>query len=140
MTVTAAPAAVAMTAIAAPTSPVTMTAATPSITTGSTTPNSNTSTLPAIPDVTGTTASDDNPFLGTIPHDQYVEQLLEGQLCILTIHLPESSPISQSDDNISEASAIHQKGQKEAKDVKAFFCEEKNQWYCKFCKWVLIYL
>ena len=132
MTVTAAPAAMAITVMAAPTTPVTVIAATLGITTGNTTPNSNTSTLPAISNVTGTTASDDNPFLGTLPYNRYVEQPLEGQLCILTIHLPESSPISQSDNNASEASAC-QKGQKEAKDMKVFFHEDKNRQYCKFC-------
>ena len=72
MTVTAAPAAMAITVMAAPTTPMTVTAATLGITTGNTTPNSNTSTPPAISDVTGTTASDDNPFLGTLPYNWYV--------------------------------------------------------------------
>jgi hypothetical protein len=52
--------------------------------------------------------------------------------------LSESSPIRQHDvDNMSpEASAVRQKGRKDAQDVKAFFQLENERWYCKFCEYV----
>ena len=91
-----------------------------------------TSTITAL---ANTAATDDNPFLGSLPYDDmvYAEPpsqalQLEDQLCILSIHSPQASSVSQSDaDSTSEASAIHQKQRKDAQDVKAFFWEG-NGW------------
>jgi len=88
-----------------------------SVVPGNTIHNTNPSAQSAMTSVTGTAATDDNPFLGSLPHNQlvYAEQpsqarQLEDQLHILSIHLPQGSSVSQSDaDSTSEASAICQK-------------------------------
>jgi hypothetical protein len=64
---------------------------------------------------------DNNPFLVTS-----------------SIHLSEGSPANQLDiDNTSsEVSMVHQKSCKDAQDVKAFFQQENEQWYCKLCMYM----
>ena len=67
---------------------------------------------------------DDNPFL--VP---------------LSFHLCESSPANQPDaDTTSEGSAAHPKSCKNAQDVRAFFQQENQQSYCKFCEYVFFFL
>jgi hypothetical protein len=142
----------------APASGATTTAAaagaTRSVITGDITPDINMQALPAMANLAGTAATtatittdtspveDDNPFLMSSLYNELVHaeqpshaSQLEDQLRTLSIHSPESSSASQSDaDNTSAVGTAHQKGRKEAQDVKAFFREENERWYCKFCE------
>jgi len=114
---------VAAAATTAPTTaPITTATAAATIThaaAGTTTPAATVMATPTR--ITGADfVDDDNPFL------------VPSSICS-----HESSPANRPDaDTTSDGSVVHPKSRKDAQDVRAFFRQENQRQYCKFCEYV----